>query len=86
MASFVNICEKIVHIITIYHIVFGSRCWGCYPGVGVTKALFINFSVTGNLNSSKTYVRYFKLLSYLSDVSTAQLQWQLSNVNVIFYR
>ena len=41
------------------------------PGMGVTKASFVNFSVTGNLDLSKTQVRYFKLRSYLSGLSAA---------------
>ena len=32
-----------------------NRC----PGVGVTKAPFANFPVTGNLDLANVYVRYF---------------------------
>ena len=56
------------------------------PGVGVTKALFINFSIMENFDLTKELVRYFQSFSYLSGVSAAQLRWHLSKMNVISYR
>ena len=44
------------------------------PGLGVTKAPFVNFSVTGNFDLAKVYVIDFQTRSYLSGVSAAQLR------------
>ena len=42
--------------------------------VGVTKALFLNFSVTRNFHFEKVYVGYSELRSYLPGVSAAKLR------------
>ena len=49
------------------------------PGVRVTKAPFVNLSV-----SKIFYLRFFESQSYLAGVTTAELQQHLSNINVIF--
>ena len=52
-------------------------------GVGVTKAPFVNFSVSKSFDPVKVPVRLFASHSYLTGVITAQLRQQLSNMNVI---
>ena len=63
---------------------FGYVYIGCTTGVGVTKAPFVNFSVSRILDLAKAPARLFQSHSYLTGVTAAQLQRHLSNMNVIF--
>ena len=62
------------------HFVFVS------PGVGFTKAPFVNFSVSKIIGLVKAPVKFFESHSYLSCVTAAQLRRHLSNINVICNR
>ena len=53
-------------------------------GVGVTKAPFVNFSVSIIFDIAKVPVRLFALYSYLTGVTAAALRQHLSNMNVIY--
>ena len=55
-------------------------------GVGVTKAPFVNFSVSKIFDLAKVPVRLFAWHSYLTGVTTAELRRHLSNMNMIFNR
>ena len=55
-------------------------------GVGVTKAPFVNFSVSKILDLVKAPVEFFESHSYLSGVTAAQLRRHLTNINVICNR
>ena len=39
---------------------YRSGTWSLTSGVGVTKALYVNFFIMANFDLSKQYVRYFK--------------------------
>ena len=54
------------------------------PGVGVTKAPFVNFSVSEIFDHAKVPVRFLESHSYLTAVTAAELRWHLPNINVIF--
>ena len=54
------------------------------PGVGVTKAPFVNFSVSRIFDLAKVPVRLFASHSYLTGVTAAELRQHLSNMNVIY--
>ena len=54
------------------------------PGVGVTKAPFVNFSVSRIFDLVKAPVRLFKSHSYLTGTTAAELRRHLSNINMIF--
>ena len=56
------------------------------PGVGVTKAPFVNFSVSKIFGLAKVPVRLFASHSYLTGVTAAELRQHLSNMNMIFNR
>ena len=56
------------------------------PGVGVTKAPFVNFSVSKIFDMAKVHVRFFESHSYLTGVTAAELRQHLSNMNMIFNR
>ena len=56
------------------------------PGVGVTKAPFVNFSVSKIFDLAKVPVRLFASHSYLTGVTAAELRQHLSNMNMIFNR
>ena len=49
----------------------------------VTKALFVNSSVINFFFFVKSPVTFFQSCWYLAGVTTAQLWWQLSNINMI---
>ena len=53
-------------------------------GVGVTKAPFVNFSVSKIFDLAKAHVRFFESHSYLTGVTAAELRRHLPNINVIF--
>ena len=53
-------------------------------GVGVTKAPFVNFSVSKIFDPVKVPVRLFASHSYLTGVTAAELRQHLSNMNVIY--
>ena len=53
-------------------------------GVGVTKAPFVNFSVSKIFDLSKVLVAFFESLSYLTGITAAELRRYLPNINVIF--
>ena len=53
-------------------------------GVGVTKTLFVNFSVSILFDLTKVPVRLFASHSYLTGVTAAELRQHLPNINVIF--
>ena len=54
------------------------------PGVGVTKALFVNFSVSIIFDTAKVTVTFLATHSYLTGVTAAELRQHLSTMNVIF--
>ena len=57
----------------------------CTPtGVGVTKAPFVNFSVSKIFDLAKVPDRLFESRPYLTGITAAQLRRYLSNINVIF--
>ena len=56
------------------------------PGVGVTKAPFVNFSVSKIFDLAEVPVRLFVSHSYLTGVTAAELRQHLSNMNMIFNR
>ena len=56
------------------------------PGVGVTKAPFVNFSVSKIFDLAKVHVRFVESHSYLTGVPAAELRRHLSNINAIFNR
>ena len=53
------------------------------PGVGVTKAPFVNFSVSKMFDLEKVYARFLESHSYLTGVPAAELRRHLSNTNAI---
>ena len=53
-------------------------------GVGVTKAPFVNFSVSKIFDLANITVRSFESHSYLTGIATAELRRYLSNINMIF--
>ena len=55
-----------------------------WPGVGVTKAQFVNFSVRKIFDLPKVPVTFFEPHLYLTGVTAAELRQHLSNMNVIF--
>ena len=57
---------------------------GRSPAVGVTKAPFVNFSVSKIFDPAKVPVRLFASHSYLTGVTAAELRQHLSIMNVIF--
>ena len=54
------------------------------PGVGVTKAPFVNFSASKLFDPAKVPARLFASHSYLTGVTAAELRQHLSNMNVIY--
>ena len=54
------------------------------PGVGVTKATFVNFSVCKIFDLAKVPLKVFESHSYLTGVTAAELRQHLSNMNLIF--
>ena len=52
--------------------------------VGVTKAPFVNFSVSKIFNLAKVPVRFFESHLYITGVTTAVLQRHLPKINMIF--
>ena len=54
------------------------------PGVGITKAPFVNFSVSNIFHLVKVPLRLFKSHLYLTGATTAELRRHLSNINMIF--
>ena len=54
------------------------------PGMGVTKAPFVNVSVSKIFDLAEVPVRFLESHSYLTGVTTAELRWYLLNINVIF--
>ena len=54
------------------------------PGVGVTKAPFVSFSVNKIFDLAKVPFRLSKSHLYLTGATTAELRRHLSNINVIF--
>ena len=52
-------------------------------GVGVTKALFLNFSVSNFLELVKVPLRLFESHLNLTDATAAELRWHLSYINVL---
>ena len=53
-------------------------------GVGVTKAPFVNFSVSKIFDLAKVYVILLESHSYLTGVTAAELRRHPSNINAIF--
>ena len=53
-------------------------------GVGVTKAPFVNFSVSKIFDLAKVNLRSFESHSYLTGITAAELRRYLSNINMIF--
>ena len=66
---------------------FSLQGWSTHPiwpGVGVTKAPLVNFSVSRIFDFAKVHVRLFQPHSYLAGVTAAELWRHLPNINVIF--
>ena len=53
-------------------------------GGGVTKAPFVNFSVSKIFDMTKVHIRFFESHSYLTGVTAAELRRNLLNINVIY--
>ena len=53
-------------------------------GVGITKAPFVNFSVSKIFDPVKVPVRLLASHSYFTGVTAAELRQHLSNINVIY--
>ena len=53
-------------------------------GVGVTKAPFVNFSVSEIFDPAKVPARFFASYSFLTCVPAAERRQHLLNMNVIF--
>ena len=56
------------------------------PGVGVTKAPFVNFSVSKIFVLAKVPLTLFESHLYLTGATAAELRRHLSNINAIFNR
>ena len=65
------------------HILHGSSRL-CRSGVEVTKAPFVNFSVSKIFVLAKVPLRLFESHLYLTGATAAELQRHLSNINAIF--
>ena len=52
--------------------------------MGVTKTLFVNFSVSKMFDLAKVHVRFLESYSYLTGVPAAELRRHLSDINAIF--
>ena len=57
-------------------------CRSNRPGVGVTKAPFVNLSVSKILDLSKVPLKLFESHLYLTGATAAELRRHLSNINV----
>ena len=57
-------------------------CISVTAGVGVTKAPFVNFTVSKIFDLAKVTVRFVESYSYLTGLCAAQLGRHLSNINV----
>ena len=55
-------------------------------GMGVTKAPFVNFSVSKIFVVAKVPLRLFESHLYLTGATAAELRRHLSNINAIFDR
>ena len=58
--------------------------WHSAPGVGVTKAPFVNFSVSKILVLPKVPFKLCESHLYLTGATAAELRRHLSNINVLF--
>ena len=56
------------------------------PGMGVTKAPFVNFSVSKMFVLAKVPLRLFESHLYSTGATAAELRRHLSNINAIFNR
>ena len=54
------------------------------PGVGVTKAPLVNFSVSKIFDLAKVPLRLFESHLFLTGATAAELRRHLSNTNVMF--
>ena len=45
------------------------------PGVGVTKAVFVNFSIISILDLAEVPIGLIELHSYMTGVTTVEQQW-----------
>ena len=63
------------------HAGFMANC----PGVGVTKAPFVNFSGSEIFDLAKIPLRLFLSQIYLTGATAAELRRHLTNINVIFH-
>ena len=54
------------------------------PGMELTKAPFIYFCLSGIFDLAKVPVKFLQSHLYLTSATTAELQWHLSNINMIF--
>ena len=55
-----------------------------YPGVGVTKAPFVNLSVSKIFDLTKVHLKLFESHLYLTGATAAELRRHLPNINMIF--
>ena len=54
------------------------------PGMELTKAPFIYFCLSKIFDLAKVLVKFLQSHLYLTSATAAQLQWHLSNINMIF--
>ena len=67
-----------------YRNIFAKCCVTDWPGVRVTKAQFVNFSVSKIFDLSKVHLKLFESHLYLTGATAAELRRHLPNINVIF--
>ena len=88
----VEVWKRISNIISHFtkHVVT-YPCWDYMSiketpltGVGVTKAALVNFSIINIFDLTKVPLKWYESYSYLINATAAELQWHLSNMNVIF--
>ena len=77
----IEMCDKLSMTHLQLCVIWTSQC---QPGVGVTKAPFVNFSVSKIFDPINVPVRLFASHSYLTGVTAAELRQHLSNMNVIY--
>ena len=75
--------KRIIHC-TRVHFLKQITFWPSCPGVGVTKAPFVKFSVSKIFDLAKVPLRLFESHLYLTSATAAELRRHLSNINVIF--
>ena len=81
----VSLNHGVIGIMKQYRQVLSWCHWSATgPGVGVTKALIVNFSVSKSLDNANEQITFFESHSYMRGVTAAEPWGHLSNMNVIF--